>query len=201
MSESLDRWFAEAILIHEGPLVRFLRRSWPSRDEVDDILQDTYVRVFESAAKALPQAPKSFLFTTARHLMIDRIRRRRVVSIEAVGGLGELDHLNVLIDEHSSETKASARQELRHLAAAFDALPPRCRDVLWLRRVEDLPQKEVAQKLGIPAKAVEKALARAVQLLATTAFGIWTESASGGGIDREVKRYGRENVHGRQSND
>jgi RNA polymerase sigma-70 factor (ECF subfamily) len=201
LSESLDRWFAEEVLIHEGPLVRFLRRSWPRRDEVDDILQDTYVRVYESAAKALPLAPKSFLFTTARHLMIDRVRRRRVVSIEAVGGLGELDHLNVLIDEHSSETRASARQELRHLAAAFDALPPRCRDVLWLRRVEDLPQKEVAEKLGIPAKAVEKALARAVQLLAMTVFARGTGAVSGGGIEREVTRYERENVHGRQSND
>ena len=200
MSESLDRWFAEEVLIHEGPLVRFLRRSWPRQDEVDDILQDTYVRVYEAAAKALPQAPKSLLFTTARHLMIDRVRRRRVVSIEAVGGLGELDHLNVLIDEPSSETRASARQELRHLARAFDALPPRCRDVLWLRRVEDLPQKEVAQRLGISAKAVEKALARAVQLLAKTVFGGRTAGASGGGIDSEMKRYERENVHGTQSN-
>jgi RNA polymerase sigma factor (sigma-70 family) len=188
MSDSLDRWFAEEVLVHEDSLMRFLGRSWPNRDELDDIRQEAYVRVYEAAVRVVPHAPKSFLFATARHLMIDRVRRRRVVSIEAVGGLGELEDLNVLVDEPSSETRAGARQELRRLAIEFDALPPRCRDVLWLRRVEELPQKEVAQKLGISDKAVEKALARAVQLLAKNFLGRKTEGANRGESGYEVKK-------------
>jgi RNA polymerase sigma factor (sigma-70 family) len=145
--------------------MRFLGRSWRNRSELDDFRQDIYVRVYEAAVKTLPQSPKSFLFAVARHLLIDHFRRRRVVSIEAIGGWGELDDLNVIIEEPSSETRACARQDLGHVAVAFDDLPPRCREVLWLRRVEDMKQKEVARKLNISERAVEKALARAVQLL------------------------------------
>jgi RNA polymerase sigma-70 factor (ECF subfamily) len=133
--------------------------------------------------------------------MIDRIRRRRVVSIEAVGGLGELDDLNVVIDEPSSETRASARQELRHLATAFDALPPRCRSVLWLRRVEELSQKEVAGRLGISEGAVEKALARAVQILAKSVLRGRTEGANRRESDPEVTRYESEAENGKRKND
>jgi RNA polymerase sigma factor (sigma-70 family) len=172
--------------------MKFLRRSWPNPNELDDIRQETYIRVYEAAAKSLPQSTKALLFTTARHLMIDRVRRQRVVSIEAVGGLGELDDLNVLIDEPSSETRASARQELRRLAAAFDGLPARCREVIWARRVEDLPQKEVARKLGLTEKTVERALARGVELLARSVL-----ARSCGG----TKHNERETEHGKRQND
>jgi RNA polymerase sigma factor (sigma-70 family) len=192
MSDSLDRWFEEEVLILEASLMKFLRRSWPNPNELDDIRQETYVRVYEAAAKSLPQSTKALLFTTARHLMIDRVRRQRVVSIEAVGGLGELDDLNVLIDEPSSETRVSARQELRRLAEALDGLPSRCRDVLWLRRVEDLPQKEVARKLGLTEKTVERALARGVEFLARSVL-----AQSDGG----TKHNERETEHGKRQKD
>jgi len=183
--------------------MRFLGRSWPNRHELEDIRQDTYVRVYEAAAKALPLVPKAYLFATARHLMIDRVRRSRVVPIEAIGGLGELEDLNVLIDEPAYETRANAHQELRFLALAFNELPPRCRDVLWLRRVEDLRQKEVGLKLGISEGAVEKALARAILLLARNVLGM----GAGGTRDRvdfDAKRcegLKGGTVHGKRQND
>jgi RNA polymerase sigma-70 factor (ECF subfamily) len=173
--------------------MRFLARAWPHRDELDDIRQEAYVRVYEAATKALPRVPKAFLFTTARYLIIDRVRRSQIVSIDAVGGLGELEDLNVFLDEPSAETRANARQELRYLAVAFDALPPRCRAVLWLRRVEDLPQKAVARKLGMSERAVEKALARALILL--------TKNIHKGKAVSEVRRYGNEMKHGKHQSD
>jgi RNA polymerase sigma factor (sigma-70 family) len=163
MDEPLDRWFKREILAHEKSLVRYLLRTWPNRQEVPDLRQDTYVRVYEAAAKSRPHSPKSFLFTIARNLMADRIRRRRIVSIDAVG---DLDALNVLIDTVSSEHRASAQQELRRLTEAVDRLPPRCREAVWLRRVDDLPQKEVAILLGISQKTVEKHVMKGMKLLA-----------------------------------
>ena len=107
MNESLDAWFASEILIHEQALTYYLRRCWPQRDELHDLRQEIYVRVYEAAGKALPTAPKSFLFATARHLMADRVRRSRVVSIEAVG---DFEPLNVLVDEISPERWFGGRQ-------------------------------------------------------------------------------------------
>ncbi len=168
MDDSLNAWFAREILVHEGALMRYLLRSWFRREEVHDLRQEVYVRVYEAAAKARPSMPKSFMFTTARHLMTDRLRRGRVVSIEAVG---DIDALNVLIDEVSPEHRLSARQELNRLTDAFDRLPDRCREVVWLRRVEELPQKEVAARMGISEKTVEKQVAKGARLIADYFYG------------------------------
>lgn len=163
MTESTDAWFAREILVHEEALVHFLRRCWPHREEIHDLRQEVYVRVYEAAGKSVPTAPKSFLFATARHLMTDRLRRSRVVSIETVG---DFESINVLIDEVSPERWCGGRQVLKRLADAFDRLPDRCREVIWLRRVEELPQKEVASRLGISEKTVEKHVAKGMRLLA-----------------------------------
>ena len=167
MDEPLDTWFKREILAHEASLVRYLFRTWPHRQEVFDLRQDVYVRVYEAAAKARPQAPKAFLFATARHLMTDRIRRKRIVSIDSVG---DLDALNVMVEDISPEQHISAHEELRRLAEAIDQLPPRCREVVWLRRVDELAQKDVAFRLGITQKVVEKHVMKGMKLLAAALF-------------------------------
>ena len=100
--------------------------------------------------------------------MTDRRRRARVVSIEPVGDFASLD---VLVDEASPERWFGGRQLLGRLAEAFDGLPDRCREVVWLRRVEELSQKEVAVRMGISEKTVEKHIARAARLLADRFHG------------------------------
>jgi RNA polymerase sigma factor (sigma-70 family) len=168
MLDSLDAWFAREILVYEDSLVRYLTRSWRHRDDIHDLRQDTYVRVYEAAARERPRAPKSFLFTTARNLMADRLRRSRVVSIESGA---DLESLNVHIDEISPEHHAIAYEDLNTLLRAFDQLPPRCREVVWMRRIEDLSQKEVATRLGITETVVEKQVAKAMVRFADALFG------------------------------
>jgi len=163
MEEPLDVWFKREILSQEESLTRFLSRVWSRRDEVPDIRQESYARVYEAAQKERPQAPKAFLFTTARHLMVDRVRRERIVSIRAGG---ENEYLNVLVDEISPEQRVVADEELARLARAFDRLSTKCREVVWLRRVKELPQKEVAGRLGLSEKTVEKHLRTGARLLA-----------------------------------
>jgi RNA polymerase sigma-70 factor (ECF subfamily) len=167
MDDSLDDWFNREILAHEGALMRFLMRSWYRRDDVHDLRQEIYIRVYEAAAKDRPTMAKSFLFTTARHLMTDRLRRARVVSIDAVGDINALD----LFDEVSPERRFGARQDLKRLTDAFDRLPERCREVVWLRRVEELSQKEVAARMGIGEKTVEKQVAKGMRLIAEYFYG------------------------------
>lgn len=168
MRSTLDDWFVREILVHESSLSAYLRRCWSRQDELHDLRQEIYVRVYEAAGKAFPTAPKSFLFATARHLMTDRLRRARVVSIEAVG---DLDALHVLVDEVSPERVCGGRQVFKRLAESFDLLPDRCRQVVWLRRVEGLSQKEVAAHMGISEKTVEKHLAKGMRLLAGNFYG------------------------------
>jgi RNA polymerase sigma-70 factor (ECF subfamily) len=161
--DSLDNWFIREILVHEAALVSYLLRRWPNRPDVNDLRQDTYVRVYEAAAKSRPAVPRAFLFSIAAHLLADRMRRRRVVAIDAVG---DIEALDVLVEEVSPERRISAHEELRRLAEAIDLLPPRCREVVWMRRVDELSQKEVARRLGITEKSVEKHVMKGMKLLA-----------------------------------
>jgi len=166
--ESLDDWFVREILVHEEALVGYLLRRWPARADVHDLRQDIYVRMYEAAAKSRPPAPRAYLFTIAANLLADRLRRRRVIAIDAVG---DMEVLDVLVEEISPERRLSGHEELRRVAQAIDLLPPKCREVIWLRRVDDLPQKEIAQRLGISEKSVEKHVTKGMKLLAAAFRG------------------------------
>jgi len=173
--DQLDDWFVREILVHERALLKFLLRVWPDKAEVDDLCQETYVRVYESAARERPTQPRAFLFAAARHLMIDKIRRGRIVSIEV---MGNIDSLNVLVDELSPEHRASAGQDLRRLAQAFASLPANCRDIMWMMKVEDVTQSDIARRMGVPRKTVEKRALRGFRMLQEAYFG---------GTEAEVK--------------
>ncbi|MFT4180137.1 MAG: sigma-70 family RNA polymerase sigma factor [Thermomonas sp.] len=191
MQAALDQWFVAEVLVHEAALLRYLHRCWPHRDEVHDLRQELYARVYEAAAKSRPAHPKSFLFTSARHLMTDRLRRARVVSIEP---MGDFEPSSVLVDDVSPERWAGGRQALLRLSDAFDRLPDRCREVVWLRRVENLPQKDVAVRLGISEKTVEKHIAKGMRLLADALYG-------GDGDDRAQPARQHEDADGRHQAD
>ena len=186
MNDSLEQWFAREILAHEQSLVRYLTRVWPNRDEVPDLRQEVYIRVFECAQKSRPDQPKAFLFTTARHLMTDRLRRSRIIFI---GTRGDLDELNVLVDEISPEHRMTSVQELQQLAHAFDGLPAQCRTVMWLRKVEQLSQKEVAARLGVKEKAVEKQVARGMRLLTAAILAGIDEVRLRGELDQRPSEF------------
>ena len=197
MRNPLDDWFVREILIHEEALTRYLQRCWPHRDDLHDLRQEVYIRVYEAASGTLPNSPKAFLFTSARNLITDRLRRSRVVSIET---MGDLEPLNVLVDEMSPERRFGGRQALRRLSDAFDRLPDRCRQVMWLRRVEELPQKVVALQLGISEKTVEKHVANGIRLIADHFYGgapASTDTDSAATSTRQRRRNGHGQGHER----
>jgi RNA polymerase sigma factor (sigma-70 family) len=175
---ALQQWFVREILAHEAALTRYLARVCTSRADVLDTRHDIYVKIIEAARKARPLSPKSFLFTTARHLISDRVRRGRIVSLDL---LGDLDTLNVLVDEISPEHCASMRQQLTRLALDFDRLSDRCREVIWMKRVEGLSQKDIAQRLKITEGTVELHLARGMKTLTRLFYG--EKAVTGRAID------------------
>lgn len=167
MFEELDRWFKCEVLRHDEALTRYLRRSWPRAHEVNDLRQEVYLRIYAAARSRVPEVPRTFIFATARRLIIDRIRHQRVVAIDFVE---DLEGLSVLTDDISPERDMAAHQELRKLAEAIDSLPPKCREVVWMRRVDNLSQKEVAERLGLSERAVEKHIMKGMRRLAKACF-------------------------------
>ena len=164
----LDDWFMREVLPLEPMLTRYFQRNWRNDAEIADLRQEAYARVYEAAGRERPLQTKPFLFQTARNLMIDRLRRQSVVSLET---MADFDWLNVSDDKPSSEAYVAARQELRMLQTALDDLPPRCRQVVLLRKVEGLSQKEVAKQMGITVETVENQVAKGMRFLARALGG------------------------------
>ncbi len=143
-------------------LDRYLRRSWRDQCEVPDLRQDAYVRVYEAALREKPFNPKHFLFQVARNLMIDRSRRKNVVSFDF---FADFDGIEADSDQADVEQATAAHQEARLLRAAISELPPRCREVVTLRKIEGHSQREVARRMGITEDTVERQVANGIRLL------------------------------------
>ena len=161
-------WFLREVLPLEAMLMQYLRHNWRDQSDIEDLVQEVYVRVFEAARKEIPEKAKPFLFTTARNLLINRVRDRRVVPMEAAL---DLDALGIAIDTPSPDQGLMVRDELRRLREAIDSLPPRFRDVVVMRRIEDLSRAEVAQRLGISETTVSDYLTKGMYLLADIIYG------------------------------
>ena len=165
---SIEDWFMREVLPLEPMLTRFLQRNWKVEAEITDLRQEAYARVYEAAQRERPALVKPFLFQVARNLMIDRLRKQSVVSLET---MADFDWQNVSDDRPSSEAHVAARQELRLLQAALDELPARCRQVMVLRKIEGLSQREVAARMGVTMDTVENQVAKGMRLLAQALGG------------------------------
>lgn len=147
-----DPWFADEVLPHEPALRAWLRARFPALADVDDLVQETYMRILQMRDQAAIRAPKAFLFAAARNLAFDHARRRRVVRFEA---MSETPETTLSDERHSAADEAALRQELELLTRAIQELPERCREVLTLRKIYGLSQRETATRLGITEHTVE----------------------------------------------
>ena len=163
----VEAWFVREVLPLETILMQYLRHNWRDSNGIEDLRQEIYMRVCEAAYKHLPERTKAFVFTTARNLLITRGRRAHVVPIDAVS---DLDSLGVASDEPGPDRKLIARDELRLVRSAVEQLPPRYREVVLLRRIEELPRREIAQRMGIVEATVAEYLAKAMTALARNLY-------------------------------
>jgi len=146
------RWFFDEVHPHERSLKAYLRGAFPTVRDVDDVVQESYLRIWKARIAKPIQSSKQFLFQVARHLAVDRIRRERVSPIDRVTDLAEV---NVLDNRPTGADAACTRDELRLLAEAIHRLPARCQEVIILRQIHGIPQKEIAARLGISVLTVQ----------------------------------------------
>lgn len=149
-STEQTRWFADEVQPHEAALRNWLRVRFPAISDRDDVVQESFLRVWRAHGNGPIASVKAFLFATARNLAFDIIKHRLPET-----DLGEFGVSSVL-DEHSNTAETVARaQEFGLLNDALKSLPERCRQVFTLRRLHGLSQKEIAARLNISEKTVE----------------------------------------------
>lgn len=133
----------------------WLHSRFPSGCDIDDIVQEAYMRVLHAREKNHLRAPKAFLFATARNLALDWVRRQKIIPMES---LVTLESLSVLDDAEAIPEIIARNQELELLTEAIQSLPDRCRRIFTLRKLYGLSQKDIADRLGISEHTVSAQL-------------------------------------------
>lgn len=150
-----DRWYADNLQPHEGMLRAWLGSRFSSLD-LNDIIQEAYLRVFRAHQKREIKTPKAFLFATARNLALNAIRASSVRGEQWSSRVEDLD----LLDDGEDIVETIARnQELETLTIAIQSLPRSCRRIFTLCKVYGMAPKEIALELGISLPTVYTQLA------------------------------------------
>jgi len=153
------RWFADEVQVHAPALRNWLRGKYPLLADPENLVQESLTRVWRVAQNGTVRSPKSLLFTTASHLALDEIRRRKVVPFES---LRDDDYLSVIEDAPPAPATVARREELALMTQAIQSLPPRCREAITLLKL-GYTHKAIAADLGISERAVEAHLVRGMR--------------------------------------
>lgn len=156
-------WVAYHILPHEAALRRWLRR-FVGEQEIEDIVQEAYCNIAELEVLVHIIDPKRYLYQVARNIVMGNLRRARVVTIESIGGLQEIETLLVYTDaSQSPERIAADRALLTRIGDVLTTMPERTRTIIRLRRLDGLSQREVALRMGVSEAVVENDLSRGLK--------------------------------------
>ena len=142
-------------------LARAVSHIVPPR-EVEDIVQETYVRVCQVGERDDIHHPRSFMLRTARNLALDHRKRSESRLADSMEDLQEdLQELSTGADD--TYDRVAANQEFGYFCEAVRQLPQQCRKAFVLRKVYGYSQKEIADSLGISENTVEKHIATGIK--------------------------------------
>ncbi|QDX26198.1 RNA polymerase sigma factor [Sphingomonas suaedae] len=156
------QWLARFILPHEGELRAWLARRPLVGLDIDDVVQESYAILAGLAAVDHIRNPRTYLFEVAKSVCLQALRRSQVVPF---GALTDIEALEIPCDAPGPEAVAAGRQELEQVAVLIATLPPKCREAILLRKVHQLPQRQIAERMGISESTVEKHIGKALRLL------------------------------------
>lgn len=164
----LGVWFMREVLPLEAALTQFLHRNWRDPSDIADLRQEVYVRICEIAREKVPDPVRPLIFAIARGLIVDRIRKRNIVPIEAVA---DLDALGIAVETIGPDRTVAAREEIRRLQDALDRLPPRSREAVMSARLDGLSGKEISLRMNLSEATVSYHLNQGIRLLADMLYG------------------------------
>jgi len=137
-------------------MASMLSRIVPPK-EIEDIVQETYVRICQMDKREPVEQPKSFLMKTARNLAYDHLKKAETRLADGAETDCDFD-VDVFMYDEVFENHAS-NQEFSHFCEAVRQLPVQCRRVFVLKKVYGYSQKEIAKEMTLSESTVEKHIA------------------------------------------
>jgi RNA polymerase sigma-70 factor, ECF subfamily len=157
---------------YQNRLYRFLLRLVHDRSEAEDLFQQTWIHVAEKIRRFDPNRNfDAWLFTVARNLAIDHLRRIRPSSLDQPVSDDEsqgtaLDRL--VAKEPAALDRVLENERASRLGTALDELPLVYREVMTLRFEEEMKIEEIAQVLSVPLSTVKSRLRRSLEQMRNT---------------------------------
>ena len=148
---------------HRPALRAWLLARFPTLPDVDDLVQETFARVYRARQSITIQSTRALLFATARNLALDAVRRQRVVAFEP---FTDNPDSPVLADGSDVVASVNKQQELELLTQAIQSLPQRCRQIFTLRTAYGFTARQIAEKLNVSESTVEKEMAKGIKACA-----------------------------------
>ena len=167
-NDATSDWFLRRIIPLEAILMAYLRRNWHNPSDIPDLRQEIYARVFEAAREQIPEHPKQFLLTSARNLLVDRVRREQVLPMET---FADFDTLGIAAESPAPDSQLIAREEIARMEAALEQLPARTREAISLAYFEGLNRAQIAKRMGVSPQAVSQFLVKGTLLLGDAILG------------------------------
>jgi RNA polymerase sigma factor (sigma-70 family) len=157
--------FQEHILdSYRDELLGFILRQVQCRETAEDIFQDTFIRYTNYPEKSQIENHRAFIFRIAANLSTDFQRRKQVRDRFVVRDVVDVEAIPQQANQHPDQIIA-ARERLYTMMQVITALPPRCREVFVLRKLEGLSHAQIATRMAITPRMVEKHLHRALAAL------------------------------------
>lgn len=158
-----NRWFSEEVRPHLTSLRSYLRSSYPTVHDIDDVVQESFLRIWKARAAQPIRSARALLFGIARRLAVDAIRSDRSALHDEVDD----NHALIALSEPRGVAEAvSVGHEVELLMAAIDALPARCREIVILRKLDGLCHREIAARLSISEETVQVQVGRGMDKVA-----------------------------------
>jgi RNA polymerase sigma factor (sigma-70 family) len=145
-------------------LKRFLTRFFSSSQDIEDVMQETYLKAYRAEKERVINTPKAFLFRVARNTALKELERK---SRQITQSIEDFQGSEVLSDESSVEDQVDARKKLGLFCDSALEMSPQVRRVFLMRKVYGMSYREISAQLGIAVSTAEKHVARGLEVCST----------------------------------
>jgi len=126
-------------------------------DDVEDIVQDTFIKSYEAGLKQEIKFERTYMLKTARNLALNHVSK---ASERKNQSLDEMQSLPSDLTSNSLENQVESKERFLHFCRATDTLSVEVKRVFLLKKVYGMSQKDIADYIGLSESTVEKHVAK-----------------------------------------